>query len=148
MSMNLGTIAAGLLAAVVAFSTGNSLAFEISGDSFDANFEITSVVIGEEGSTITSAGTAGDYGKVYLTHNLKSQTGSRDSGTFSGQARAIDAKGVLEAATVQGVWRREGKIITMYSLDDVSNGLIHLAEGTMDLVSGKLQFKVYIKASK
>ena len=146
--MNWKAICAGLLASSITLGASQVFAFEVSGDSFDATFEVTSVLIEDDGSTITSVGAAEGYEKVYLTHELETRSASRDSGSFTGQARAIDAKGVLEAASLQGVWRREGKVITMYSLDDVSNGRIHLALGTMDLVSGKLQFKVYFKEPK
>ena len=51
-------------------------AFEVSGESFVAKFEVTSMTSSENGSVMTSEGTVDGYGKVYLTHELTTSMGS------------------------------------------------------------------------
>ena len=45
-------------------------------------------------------------------------------------------------ATLQGVWKKNGAIFEMYTFDAVSNGLINVATGKMDLVNRTMKFKV------
>ena len=85
-----------VLLAVFLTAAGNfgfgAYAFEVSGETFNANFKITSWIAKEDGSTITSEGYLGDkYGQVYLTHNLKGRAGQTNQGRFSGQLRSINA---------------------------------------------------------
>ena len=64
-------IAIGALASLFAVMSFNVFSFDVSGESFPANFQMTSWTAGEGKSTITSEGVVGEgYGKVYLTHNL------------------------------------------------------------------------------
>ncbi len=105
---------------------------------FTATFEITSMISTESGSTITCEGKAGDYGKTYLTYNFRSTNGSKDSGDFSGQVRAIDGDGNMTSGSLQGVWKRIGRIVEIHSLDELSDGQKIIAIGTMDLVSGEV----------
>ena len=47
------------------------------------------------------------------------------------------------AATLQGIWKREGKRVLMYTLDSFSNGDMIYAEGIIDLIEGTLNFTAY-----
>ena len=46
-------------------------------------------------------------------------------------------------ATLQGIWKREGKIVSMYTLDTFSDAGMIYAEGKVDLVEGTLKFKAF-----
>ena len=137
-----------VLLAVFLTAAGNfgfgAYAFEVSGETFNANFKITSWIAKEDGSTITSEGYLGDkYGQVYLTHNLKGRAGQTNQGRFSGQLRSINNQGEAVVGSLQGVWARDGKIITLHTLDEFSSGMISYAKGSVDLVEGTLKFIVY-----
>ena len=67
----------GIAASIFLMAQG-AFAFEVKGESFPANFNITSWTAGNGESTITSEGVVGEgYGKVYLTHHF---TVSSDDG--------------------------------------------------------------------
>ena len=83
------------------------------------------------------------YGKVYLTHNFTVGSSDGMSGEFSGQARTINQDGEMQYASLQGSWSRDGKIVTMHSLDTLDNGVINHAQGEVDLFAGTLKFKVF-----
>ena len=61
---------------VLMLTVGTSIhAFEPTGDSFKAEFKITSWTASNTDSTITSEGIVGEgFGKVYLTHNFRSNS--------------------------------------------------------------------------
>tara|TARA_B100001121_G_C18469601_1_gene517258 strand:- start:256 stop:699 length:444 start_codon:yes stop_codon:yes gene_type:complete len=130
---------------VLMLTVGTSIhAFEPSGDSFEAEFKITSWTASNTDSTITSEGIVGEgFGKVYLTHNFRSRFGDNTQGDFDGQVRSINNDGVMVMATLQGIWKREGKIVNMYTLDTFSDGGMIYAEGKVDLVEGTLSFEAF-----
>ena len=136
----------GLLALITFLLTNVSALFalDVQGDSFDAEFKITSWSATNTDSTITSEGIVGEgFGKVYLTHNFRSRSGDNTQGDFDGQVRSINNDGVMVTATLQGIWKREGKIVNMYTLDTFSDGGMIYAEGKVDLVEGTLKFKAF-----
>ena len=50
----------------------------------------------------------------------------------------------MVAGTLQGIWQRDGKIlVTMYTLDQFSNGDMIYAKGEVDLVKGTMSFTAY-----
>lgn len=132
------------LCSLLLSSAGSIFALEVVGDSFDAEFKITSWLATNDDSTITSEGIVGEgFGKVYLTHNFRSRSGDNNQGDFDGQVRSINNDGVMVSATLQGIWKREGKIVNMYTLDTFSDGGMIYAEGKVDLVEGTLKFKAH-----
>tara|TARA_Y100000994_G_scaffold226742_1_gene209856 strand:- start:1256 stop:1702 length:447 start_codon:yes stop_codon:yes gene_type:complete len=137
-------IVIGAFASLFVVMSQNAFAFDVSGESFPANFQMTSWTAGDGKSTITSEGVVGEgYGKVYLTHNFTVGSDDGMSGEFTGQARTINKDGELQYASLQGSWRREGTIVTMYSFDTLNNGVINHAQGKVDLFAGTLKFEVF-----
>lgn len=125
-------------------TTAHSIAFEPTGDSFPASFDMTSWTSTREGSSLTAEGVVGEgYGKVYLSYDFLSNTADRTQGSFSGNLRSINQDGVMIAATLQGIWKREGKMVMMYTLDSFSNGDMIYAEGIIDLIEGTLNFTAF-----
>ena len=58
-----------LTVGILLFGISSIFGFQVSGESFDANFKISSWTATKSGSIITSEGIVGEgYGKVYLTH--------------------------------------------------------------------------------
>ena len=119
---------------ILLFGVSSVFGFQVSGESFDANFKISSWTATKSGSVITSEGIVGEgYGKVYLTHTFSSNNPEGSSGDFVGQARTINKDGEMRFASLQGIWERDGTIVTMYTLDGVTNGVMNYAKGKVDL---------------
>jgi hypothetical protein len=118
-------------------------AFEVTGDHFKDTFKITSVTVHEDGTSFNAeSDSAGQYGKVYLTYNLKSSNNSRKSGTWLGYGRGISPEGNLAVGNLMGVWTRDGSMISIKSLDEVTDGINYM-QGTMNLISGEIKVEVY-----
>ncbi len=121
-----------------------SFAFEVSGESFPADFEMTSWSSTSDSSSMTAEGVVGEgYGKVYLSYEFKSNSTDRNKGNFNGSLRSINNDGVMVAASLQGIWKRDGKIVTMYTLDSFSNGDMIYAKGLVDLVESTMKFTAF-----
>ena len=121
----------------------NLLAFNVTGDSFKSKFEITSITVGADHSTINAtSAAAGQYGKVYLSYTLTSNDTGRNQGTFEGHGRGISPEGDLAAGVLKGVWTRDGKVISIKSLDDVTDGVNYM-QGEIDLISGEINIEVF-----
>jgi len=124
--------------------TNTSYAFEVSGESFPADFEMTSWSSTSDSSSLTAEGIVGEgYGKVYLSYEFKSNSTDRNKGNFNGSLRSINNDGVMVAASLQGIWKRDGKIVTMYTLDSFSNGDMIYAKGLLDLVESTIKFTAF-----
>ena len=117
-------------------------AFEVTGVSFPAEFEVTSLTSNSTGSVLTAEGDIAGYGRVFLTYDLQGVHGLSDLGHFSGQIRAVTREGVMYG-TLNGVYRmKEGKM-HVHTFDTHSNGDIVMAIGTIDVIEGKASFTVY-----
>ena len=124
--------------------TNTSFAFKVSGESFPADFEITSWSSTSDSSSLTAEGIVGEgYGKVYLSYQFKSNSADRNKGNFNGSLRSINNDGVMVAASLQGIWKRDGKIVTMYTFDSFSNGDMIYAKGLLDLVESTIKFTAF-----
>ena len=127
------------------FLSSMALGYSISGDSFKGNLEIDTINFGKEYALISASGRAGEYGAVYADYKLMPSNDERNSGTISGLARAINDDGELTGANLTGVYKRNGGIISIYMLDELTNGVIHYVEGTINVVSKKIDIEVYPK---
>ena len=133
-----------IILGIVFFGVSSIFGFKVEGESFEANFKISSWTASKDGSVITSEGIVGEgYGKVYLTHKFSSNNAEGSSGDFAGQARTVNKDGEMRFASLQGVWKREGTIVKMYSLDGVTNGVMNYVQGQVDLFAGTLSFDVF-----
>lgn len=133
-----------LVAITMLAITSTSFAFEVSGESFSADFEMTSWSSTSDSSSLTAEGIVGQgYGKVYLSYEFESNSTDRNKGNFNGSLRSINNDGVMVAASLQGIWKRDGKIVTMYTLDSFSNGDMIYAKGLLDLVESTIKFTAF-----
>ena len=124
--------------------TNTSWAFEVNGESFPANFEMTSWSSTADSSSLTAQGIVGEgFGKVYLSYEFRSNATDRNKGNFNGSLRSINNDGIMLAASLQGIWKRDGKMVTMYTLDSFSNGDMIYAKGIVDLVESTMKFTAF-----
>jgi hypothetical protein len=91
--------------------------------------------------SVAATGEAGDYGRVYLSYEFTDKLGMGTMGEFTGYAWTQNGE-VIERATLQGVYRKNGAVFDMYSLDVVTNGLINIVSGQVDFVAKTMTFKV------
>ena len=120
----------------------SSSAFEISGDSFLAEFDVTSVTSDKSGSVLTAEGDIDGYGRVFLTYYFEGVHGLTDLGHFTGQIRSVTSDGVMYG-TLNGVYRMKSGKMHIHTFDTHSNGDIVMAIGSIDLVADKGSFTVY-----
>ncbi len=104
--------------------------------------KITSVTLTEEGGTVNVSGNQDIYGLIYLTYNLTLNPNVVTQGAFTGKALGYGPAGERNTASLSGVWVRKERNITLYSLDDVSDGNFHFArvELNLDEESAKINF--------
>ena len=113
------------------------------GETFDANFTVDSAMtLDGVNWQVSATGEAGPYGMVYLSYTFTNYMNASGQGEFTGYAWAQVGEKIVNGS-LQGVWKREGKIHKMYSLDnDVTNGVFNIAKGEVDWVAKTMKFKV------
>jgi hypothetical protein len=122
----------------------NSFALDINGEAYEFTGSISSITLTDEGGVINVVGETGQYGKVWLTYNLKIDNPNNPSqGSFAGRATAIDSEGNRNGASRQGVWERKGTMMYFKSLDDVTDGNQYLCITSINLIDDSLEMKFY-----
>ena len=115
-----------------------------SDEKFTLSGKVTSIVLTDQGGVINVSSKAGRYGKVFLTYNLKRDNPNNDAqGSFSGRGVGISDDGNRNAGSRQGVWKREGNIITFHSLDDVTDGNRNFCISKLNLTNETLEMTFY-----
>lgn len=109
---------------------------------FEVKTTIDAVYIeGEDSFKLSSSGDAGEYGKVYLSYSFTSLFDTEGQGEFTGFAWAQQGENVQEAS-LQGVWKKQGSVYILYSLDAVTDGNLMMVSGVLDMINQTLNFKV------
>ena len=108
----------------------------------DTTMTVTSINLGDNGTTITATGDMGEYGKVYTTYNL-ARGADGVSGKVTGQGRGVMNNEVATGDFV-GHWYREGSVLTMHNIVQISDGSQNLDVITFDAARNDLLIKVYI----
>ena len=113
-------------------------------NAFKADFNIDSISLGVESSTVNCSGAAigyenGDYSAVYLTYHFTNRMDTTDSGEFTGLVWAQNGENFLQG-TLQGIWRRKGQEFELITLDNISDGNIILAVGKLNFAKRTLNF--------
>ena len=109
---------------------------------FEVKTTIDAVYIeGEDSFKLSSSGDAGEYGKVYLSYSFTSLFDTEGQGEFSGFAWAQQGENVQEAS-LQGVWKKQGSVYVLYSLDAVTDRNLMMVSGVLDMINQTLNFKV------
>jgi hypothetical protein len=90
---------------------------------------------------LSASGDAGPYGRVYLSYVMTNLQSVDGRGEFTGHAWTQAGEDVV-TATLQGISVKEGAVYKLYSFDLVSDGVMNLALGTVDMVAGTMTFQV------
>jgi|TARA_B100000315_G_scaffold240557_1_gene260503 hypothetical protein len=109
----------------------------------ESEMKVTSVIPIPGGSTLVYEGNVGKYGKVFASHNLYSNSATKNAGNFDGEARALMEDGTAIGASLQGIWKRDGNKITIHSLDDATNGDQNYVVIEVDMIAMKSLVKVH-----
>ena len=110
---------------------------------FDAVFDIDAVHT-KDGINyeLSASGNAGPYGKAYLSYVFTNHNNSNSNGEFTGFAWTQMGENIVKA-TLQGVYKKEGKVFKMYSYDNTTdNNKIMIVSGVVDFVAQTMKFKV------
>ena len=107
------------------------------------NLTISSVTIREDLTKITSEGTVGKYGRVFVTHTLKANDESRVLYQFDAFGRTIMEDGSMVSGFARGTGRRHHDCLTLFSLDNLSNGEQNFSVLEMDVQAKSASIKVY-----
>ena len=109
----------------------------------DFEFQITSVNVGDDTSTLDMEADLDKYGKTYISLTLKVGANDGNTGSYSGNARTITEAGELIRASLQGIWKREGALMHLKGLDNASNGDLNFGESTLDLIKKTCVGSIY-----
>ena len=112
------------------------------GESFEGNFNVDAMhTMDGSNYQIAASGEASEYGRVYLSYTFSNKLSLNEMGEFTGYAWTQNGEDIV-TATLQGVWKKNGTVFDMYTFDAVSNGVINVATGELDLVNKTMKFKV------
>ena len=109
----------------------------------ESTLTVTSVRIEKEVTTLTYEGTVGKYGQAFGTHHLRPSDIARTAYEFEGSGRTLLEDGNLLSASLRGIGRRTGGIITLFSLDNLSNGDQNFAVIEVDVTNRTATAKLY-----
>ena len=115
----------------------------IPDESFSLKGKMLNVELTDAGGVVTVEGIAGRYGRVYLTYNMTLNPNSDSQGAFTGRGMGISEDGARQAGSRNGVWKREGTVITFHSLDDVTDGNQNLCKSVLDMSTGEFEMTFY-----
>jgi hypothetical protein len=108
---------------------------------FKADFTVDSVTLGVESNQVNVSGdVGGGYGRVYLSYIFTNKMETEDAGEFTGLAWAQAGEN-FNRASLQGIWKRNGKIFELYTFDNVTDGKKTVAKGILDMVNKTLKFE-------
>ena len=108
---------------------------------FEANF-VVDMMYSEDLNNykMTASGDAGPYGRAYLSYNFTSHLDVDGQGEFTGTAWTQNGEEITRAI-LRGIYRKNGNIFKLYTLDNLSNGKFIIATGELDMVKKTLNFK-------
>lgn len=133
-----------ILTFLITFLSVNTYSIDINGEAYAFTGNVSSITLNESGGVINAVGQTGQYGKVWLTYNLKADNpGNPNQGSFAGRATAIDENGNRNGASRQGVWERKGTVMHFRSLDDVSDGNQYLCITEINLIDDSLKMSFF-----
>ena len=90
----------------------------------DTAMNVTSVVLGQDVTSVSAEGDMEGYGKVYVTYEL-SYNAARNGGTVDGQGRGFTPEGYASGRH-QGFWELVDGVVVMRNVVNITNGQINL----------------------
>ena len=136
-------LAAALLVVAAGANADGHPTITIPEETFSVQGELMNLELSDGGGVITVAAIAGKYGRVFLTYNMSTNPNSKTQGSFTGRGMGIDDTGNREFAVRAGVWTRSGTTLTLYSLDDLTDGTQNLCKSELNLSTGDFQMTFY-----
>ena len=136
-------LAAALLVVAAGANADGHPTITIPEETFSVQGELMNLELSDGGGVITVAAIAGKYGRVFLTYNMSTNPNSKTQGSFTGRGMGIDDTGNREFAVRAGVWTRSGTTLTLYSLDDLTDGTQNLCKSELNLTTGDFQMIFY-----
>ncbi len=131
-----------LLASHTAAADGHEGALTLPKRQADATFNITSVTYSEGLTTITSVGEMDEYGQVYVTFNLTNEING-DGGKVYGQGKGVVGDGMV-SGQFTGYWQRQGPVITMHHVVQISDGSQNFDIVTWDSRGNNMTVEVHV----
>jgi hypothetical protein len=131
-----------LLASQFVAADGHEGALTLPKRQADATFNITSVTYGEGLTTITSVGEMDEYGQVYVTFNLTNEING-DGGKVYGQGKGVVGDGMV-SGQFTGYWQRQGPVITMHHVVQISDGSQNFDIVTWDSRGNNMTVEVHV----
>ena len=110
----------------------------------EGDLHITSAIVGGDGTSFNLEGEVGKYGRVFATMHLTSGDSERNSGTLEGDARTFMEDGNLMSATFAGSWRRSQGELSLFFVDNCSNGDQNFVISQVNLIDKSMTVKVYL----
>ena len=108
----------------------------------DSVMTVTNVDLGDEVTTISAKGKMGVYGTVYVTYNL-TYNADRASGFVTGQGRGAVDKDTVAAGAFRGIWTREGSIVKIRQMVQISDGSQNMDIIDIDMLKDTFVIKSY-----
>lgn len=108
----------------------------------DAAMTVTSVVLGQEVTTVSAEGGMEGYGQVYVTYNL-TYNAARTGGTVDGQGRGFTKEGSA-SGRFQGFWELQDGVVTMRNVVNINNGTMNLDVIEFNPLTRDLVVQAYI----
>ena len=124
-------------------NTDNHPIMTIPSESLPVTGKVTNLELSDTGGVISVKAVAGKYGLVFLTYNMSTNPNSKTQGTFTGRGMGIDETGNREFAQRRGIWNRDGTVLTLHSLDDLTDGTQNLCKSELNLSSGEFVMTFY-----
>ena len=108
----------------------------------DTALNVTSVVLGQEVTSISAEGDMEGYGKVYATYHLTYDP-QRTSGTVDGQGRGFTADG-FASGRFQGFWQLVDGVVVMRNVVKITDDTMNLDVIRFNPLSRDLIVQAYI----
>lgn len=108
----------------------------------DSVMTVINVDLGDEVTTISAKGKMGVYGTVYVTYNL-TYNADRASGFVTGQGRGAVDKDTVAAGAFRGIWTREGSIVKIRQMVQISDGSQNMDIIDIDMLKDTFVIKAY-----
>ena len=108
---------------------------------FKADFTVDSVTLGVDSNQMNVSGdVGGGYGRIYLSYVFTNKMETNDAGEFTGLAWTQAGEN-FNRASLQDIWKRNGKVFELYTFDNVTDEKKTVAKGILDLVNKTLKFE-------
>lgn len=108
----------------------------------DTIMNVTSVVLGQDVTSVAAEGDMDGYGRVYTTYHLKYDA-DRMGGTVEGQGRGFTPEGYA-SGRFEGIWKFVDGVIEMRNVVDITNGHMNLDVIRFNPLTRELVVQAYI----